>query len=196
MNEIAIKIANALKASREPMTPAEIAEEIGVSRQTVFNHLGTAIGNGSVVDLGVTRGRSKLYASPEHEMVKYFVIPWKEGKPEPLRNLFIRWVNNPPSDDTLAVFANIVKNLYRTAADFVYDDGDVNESFMRKVIRLKEQRAYLGDFIRHLDTIKKAASTIYNSEELFHPRDIVSRLIIQDPDIKVQEILNVLDRKE
>ncbi len=189
-----IQIGQILKASPEPMTAQELADQIGTSKQTIFNNMKIAIREGYAEDTGLKRNKANLFAAP-NSLNQYTVI-WGDQR-LPLKTLFSDWGRGSwPKDLITRIFAKMVVKLYSVAISYAEDNGDEEKPFTDKIIELKEMRAALGKFAERLEALAKASRMLYNDEDLWHPKEIVNKLIINDGTTTPREIRSILDSNQ
>lgn len=194
MNTKVIQIGEILKNSLTPMTNAQIAKEMGVTRQTVFNHMPEVIRQGLAIDTGMREGKAVIYASPQYKGSRHFTVPWKDNKPVILKDIFTDWSTNSPPVAAIPLF-RVITAYYVKALQYVDDTFDEKPT-SEKVLELKEIKAKLKTAINIYETLLGVARALYGNDDLIHPRDIVTALIIKDDDTTPQEIRAILDRQK
>lgn len=194
MNTKVIQIGEVLKNALSPMTNVEIAKEMGVSRQTVFNHMPEAIKHKLAIDTGMRDGKAVLYASPNYKNVAHYTVPWTDNKPVILKEILTEWSTKKPPVAAVPLF-RIITSLYTHALVYVDDTFD-EKPVSEKILELKELRAKLKSTINVYETLLGVARALYNDDALTHPRDLVTSLIIKDEDTTPQEIRAILDRQK
>lgn len=191
------QIKQTLDSSKKPMTTGELANAIGVTQQTIRNHITTAINKGYAKHSEYRKGKAFLY---ESTTVAHNNLPTVRRGDDYiiLRDVLIQLTNPDTYKNWLYVrksayttIAVIIQKLFIRAAN-AHDENSPTPVAMADLkmfkLALREERAHASEVILAIDSL-------LNNEDLWDPKVMPKVLLVQDDElIDSESVRDILGR--
>lgn len=192
IGETRARILQTLKIMDRPMTVKMIAKDMGVTDQTVRNHMPNLQNQGKVELWKRHIDGASAYVLSDSANATRYPITWMEGETNSLRDIF----------ETLAKSGDMSRNpfwhnlqrviigLYRTAVMSVDDVNPQSPTLME----LREMRNVVTQVRDMAGDVRQAANDLLDNEELWDPRKVTKALILNDQNLDIERARDFLDR--
>jgi DNA-binding Lrp family transcriptional regulator len=190
LGETQDRIISTLKSEGAPMTINMIAEKMGVTGQTVRNHMPKLERAGEVeIHRRRINGATAFIIGTERS--GYIPIGWKDGSDSSVREVFLQ-LEKQGFDPHLywGSLQKVIATLYKDSLNALDETNPITPSTMD----LRNLRMSLTKIIDDCRFVTQACRDLLDEASLWTPKELPKSLLMEDLDFDMSKARDIIDR--